>query len=405
MNILQYFIYLHSLVIYYIFKWITHLQLSLKRITQKKYCRCTHSHEHDKDFHLLLQKHNREVEQANNNGRVMLGNSEKPIDLGSGQVTIEIPIVFHFVDPILQASTVAEWELYINREIIPVLNNDYNVSYERDKTSYLQRTSDLFSHAAESKKKYYLDLVNVFPCNLNVKWKFRLDRILERYTYEYYIDDKNDDVYHFLRLQDPESYLNIAIVRSKSILGISTFPFSDRDPVNPHQIDPQYKFRNGILIHTDVFLKKLDKYNLFKTFTHEIGHWCGLLHPFDNQTFMSNDIKKFGLDRLYFDHTPEKEDKNFKGDLITDTSLQTNPTFGTVVDHYCKVKTKVGNRVVENWEHYGPYASIFEDNKCLPNFYNYMDYTDDCQLIMFTKMQILHMIYMLCRFRPRFVKS
>jgi hypothetical protein len=81
---------------------------------------------------------------------------------------------------------------------------------------------------------------------------------------------------------------------------------------------------------------------------------------------------------------------------------QDQPTFGTIYDAgnvgYTKTfptkKTFLRNT---------PYAWIFQDNNKYANFLNFMDYTDDAQLFMFTHDQMLKMIYLMSRFRPGFV--
>ena len=48
---------------------------------------------------------------------------------------------------------------------------------------------------------------------------------------------------------------------------------------------------------------------------------------------------------------------------------------------------------------------FLKKNDQTPNFFNFMDYTDDSQMCMFTQLQVLHMIYMLSRFRPNFIEQ
>ena len=137
-----------------------------------------------------------------------------------------------------------------------------------------------------------------------------------------------------------------------------------------------------------MFTGQTAPYNLYRTFTHEIGHWCGLLHPFDNISGGSPDVIKFGLNNLIVDNGTIAmyggRNQNTIGDLIADTMPQQNPTFGTVSNTT-------------------PYAWIFKDNERYANFYNFMDYTDDAQLIMFTQDQMLKMVYLMARFRSGFV--
>lgn len=69
----------------------------------------------------------------------------------------------------------------------------------------------------------------------------------------------------------------------------------DRDANNESIIDSKYKYRKVVLVNTRIFIGNIKPYDMFRTFTHEIGHWCGLLHPFDNNTCKSTVRIKYGL--------------------------------------------------------------------------------------------------------------
>ena len=192
-------------------------------------------------------------------------------------------------------------------------------------------------------------------------------------------------------------------------MGISVFPFTDRNPKNITEIDPRFIYRNAIIINSAVFVGKSSPFNKYRTFTHEIGHWCGLLHPFDNKTFTSANITKYGLNKLIFDknsnYKPGEVNQEQVGDMVPDTSTQLQPTYGTVYDDFKTIRKIFNNKVIATKIRSTPYAQIFENNTITPNFLNFMDYTDDGQMCMFTHYQMLKMIYMLSRFRPKFVKS
>lgn len=335
---------------------------------------------------------------------------ENPIDISNDIITISIPMVFHLIDPILSTHCETEWINHINDGIIPQLNNDYNVSYENFKDQYIEKVNLLFEYAHPSKKQFYLNLVETLPKIPNLKFHFYLSKVIMKPISGLRIAPSgNDVIYSNVSLIDPESHLNIVVARGDQILGIGVFPFRDRNVDDISQIDPKYKFRNGVLISTTVFINKIEPFTKFRTFTHEIGHWCGLLHPFDNITYKTN-VTHCGSDILDFEETTMSSDENdidqnFVGDLITDTPTQLKPTYGTVYDKVFTINKKIGKKIHEIKVRKTPYSYIFENNNQTPNFFNFMDYTDDSQMCMFTHYQVLHMLKMLKRFRPAFVHT
>lgn len=69
-----------------------------------------------------------------------------------------------------------------------------------------------------------------------------------------------------------DKYLNIWICNNWEVWGYSWFP----------GVEPEY---DGVVVHYEAFgdtLNVVAPYNKGRTATHEIGHWLGLWHPFDN---------------------------------------------------------------------------------------------------------------------------
>jgi len=312
----------------------------------------------------------------------------------------------------MQKTTVEYWSKHINTNIIVTLNNDYNRNYTNYKSNLLATVGNLFSNAELTKKKHYLNLVNDLPHGMNVEWKFYLKKVIVNAKPNIQMlpgEGTNEHIYKSCSLIDPESHLNIIIAPGNQVLGVSVFPFTDRNPTNSAEIDPKLKYRNALVINSTVFLGKTTPFNRYRTFTHEIGHWCGLLHPFDNKTFTSTDVTKYGLNKLTFDksakYKPGEINQEHIGDMVPDTSVQLVPTHGTVYDEFKTIRRLDHNRIVSTKVRSTPYAQIFENNQFTPNFLNFMDYTDDAQMCMFTHYQMLKMIYMMTRFRSKFVKS
>jgi len=348
---------------------------------KNQYIRCAHNKNCNKNYHEILNAHAK-----------CLTMTQKELILytiGVTPMTIDIPIIFHLADSVLRKNDTKYWTKHINTNIISTLNTDYNRNVSNFSAEYTLQTGKLFANADKGKKDYYLNLCNSLPKNTNVTWKFYLKDIVIKNVSGLSIDSNNlDPIYKAMNVVDPDSFLNIIVVPGKQLLGISVFPFMDRDGNNETLIDSKYKYRNAVLINTGMFLGNVAQYNKYRTFTHEIGHWCGLLHPFDNDTCKTSSLAKFGSDA--------KE----SGDMIADTTPQFSPTFGTAFD---TIKAKRINGILTQ-VHVSPYAYIFDKNLKTPNFLNFMDYTDDAQMCMFTHQQILKMTYMMARFRPNFVK-
>lgn len=165
----------------------------------------------------------------------------------------------------------------------------------------------------------------------------------------------------------PESYLNIWVADIISgILGYAQFPWD---------ADPEY---DGVIIAKDTFGRNPDsnEFHLNKTMTHEIGHWLGLYHTFQ---------ETFDYAGGNIDYAPGSNPQELKGDCVIDTPPQRNPTTG---NPYYKP-----NR----WPKSQP---IDEKQSYQHMFMNFMDYTDDIALFMFTKDQVTKMRQMIFMYRP-----
>lgn len=324
----------------------------------------------------------------NNSKCIILGNSNKTINLDINKITIDIPIVFHLIDPLLATQNINYWKEYIDKNIITSLNKDYNVSYTNYGNQYISIVKYLFANADPTKKLYYLNLVKTLPNIKNLEWIFRIYKIIINPLNNLNINQQNNDhIFQLLTLEDPESFLNIIVAPSDRVLGLSGFAFNDRDPNNNSKIDTKYKYKNAILINTKIFQANSPPYNKYRTFTHEIGHWCGLLHPFDCILCKTNQSNK----KIIFN-------------TITDISKQIKPTYGTVYDRIILMKKIINGKPTFIKIRKTPYAYIFEKNNETPNFFNFMDYTNDAQMCMFTHKQVLCMLHMLAAFRPNFFK-
>jgi len=151
---------------------------------------------------------------------------------------------------------------------------------------------------------------------------------------------------------DPERYLNIWVCNmGNSVLGYSTLPGA----ANPGE--------DGLVIATRAFGRKSydpsGKYNLGRTTTHEVGHWLDLFHIWGDDNGCSPD------------------------DQVDDTPRQDSPTY------HCPSYPQLS---CSN----GPEGNMFM---------NYMDYSDDRCMNIFSKGQIQRMQAALDTLRPTILVS
>jgi len=167
----------------------------------------------------------------------------------------------------------------------------------------------------------------------------------------------------------PDKYLNVWIVRfDNGLLGYAQFPWElSSKPSTDGVVISQYAFGR---------FPAYQDYNLNKTITHEVGHWAGLYHNF--QTTFSGQQGIFDNNNDNLISTDEKT-----GDLISDTPIQNQPTYGNPYNNPL------------SW----PYLQI-KGKKYYSMFMNYMDYTDDINMFMFTAEQASKTRGMLGFYRP-----
>jgi len=161
--------------------------------------------------------------------------------------------------------------------------------------------------------------------------------------------------------------LNIWVVTfTNGLLGYAQFPwelknkpFYDGVVIDYRTIDPKFKYR---------------PYDLNRTAVHEIGHWLGLYHTFQ-PTIGSGNLAAIDTNA---DNVIDIEEKN--GDCVTDTPTQTRPTYGNPY-------------LTSNWP-------IESSTGQMVMFMNYMDYTDDAGMYMFTQEQAKKVDIMIGLYRP-----
>ena len=171
----------------------------------------------------------------------------------------------------------------------------------------------------------------------------------------------------------PNLYLNVYIAEldyPDPILGYATFPW---------EFDPD---TDGVVINRIAYGQDaIPPFDLNKTLSHEVGHWIGLFH-----TFEETQEEYGGGDFFYMvPRTPFEAEQLKKGDLVPDTPPQAEPTFGNPYDD------------PSTWPTTQP---ADEDRPFRAMFMDMMDYTDDINLFMFTHDQVLRGRQAIRLYRP-----
>lgn len=169
---------------------------------------------------------------------------------------------------------------------------------------------------------------------------------------------------------DPEKYLNIWVADiSGGLLGYAQFPWEESPSTD------------GVVIARGAFGRNptYEEFNLNKTMTHEVGHWLGLYHTFQ-ETFAYD-----GGNIDYRDGTSAEELQERRGDCVVDTPPQADPTSGNPLT------------TPNTW----PSSRPSDEGRSYRHMYmNFMDYSDDAALFMFTKDQVDKFRQMIYIYRP-----
>ncbi len=167
----------------------------------------------------------------------------------------------------------------------------------------------------------------------------------------------------------PESCLNVWVADVTSgLLGYAQFPW---------QFNEVTKKNDGVLVVKEAFGQSAayPNFRLNKTVTHEVGHWFGLYHTFQNTlVYQGGNI----------DYLPGNNEGELKGDCVVDTPPQAVPTYGNPFLSSVWPSSK----------------SVDETENAPAMIMNFMDYVDDDAMFIFTAQQVDKMRQMVYLYRP-----
>ena len=164
-------------------------------------------------------------------------------------------------------------------------------------------------------------------------------------------------------------YLNVWVADfGGGLLGYAQFPWELQSAPST----------DGVVIAKGTFGENpaYQNFNLNKTLTHEVGHWLGLYHTFQDT---------FNYSGGNIDYSESTSPEEFKGDCIIDTPPQKDPSYGNPFEN------------PTSW----PMSRPNDENQAYHHmFMDFMDYSDDIAMFMFTKDQASKIRQMIHLYRP-----
>ena len=267
------------------------------------------------------------------------------IDVTDNDEVIDIPVVIHicFSDP-----NTSEVELDV-AHTLALLNKDF----ARNPDNYLAGQNEY----SGTLRTVYDDYVGrSAACNIT----FSLDQIIYREVAAQSSTNLNtldNNIKGTSPPMDPTTFLNIWVVTFNSgLLGYAQFPWE----LN------LFPSTDGVVIADGTFGRnpRYTNFALGKTLTHEVGHWLGLYHTFQ-------DTFNYQGGNIDYDQISGNLDE-FRGDCVIDTPPQGDPTSGNPINNPNAWPQSSPSDVSGNFRHM---------------YMNYMDYSDDAAMFMFTRDQ------------------
>lgn len=340
---------------------------SNKPIVREKCRKCIH-HRNSYSYTANLKIHDEIMQRSANNMARMDPNSQ-----------INILIVFHFMAP----NGTYNRDRVITRahDIVTSLNDDFNNYTTNPNTMnnfrYKNIVNQVFMGNTPKQSRYlgpqYMSFLPTGPANITFEMgEVYFYPVKNKLSLGQYDDISEPEMQHQAIKQyihtnraeaiSPDQILNIWVIdmTDTSVLGFSNFPWEPMD--NYH----------GVVVHRRVFFPEdysETGFGSYKTFTHEIGHFLGLPHVFSH----NNDPGRATAVNI-------NSDNDFILDNMADTPYHLAATYDPT--------DRINNKRLHTDENYNPL------------FMNFMDYTYDKYVTMFTQNQIQKMRHMIMSYRP-----
>ena len=273
------------------------------------------------------------------------------------QDLIHIGVVFHVISKqsIQNPAVVKEYV----EDILETMNQDFGMEKSESHIFSELYWSKYALFQKQGNQEIYLDYIKrAAPANLQFH-QIGEPRISRLTTYE----KDNTELSYWDKLikrkvspaVQPDKYLNLWICMGidSPFLGYAQYPKVDRSL--------EELATDGVVFFVTIF-----PFHLYKTVIHEVGHWLGLNHLFH-----------------------QEDDTLIYTDNIDDTPYQKDPTYGDPL-------------LQTDW----PISTYTENGRKKTSrhlFMNYMDYTDDLRMSMFTKNQVVKIRKVLQTTRKEYV--
>ncbi len=229
-----------------------------------------------------------------------------------------------------------------------IINNVFSM-YPKKKSIYLSDEYVKNIPASSSNITFELNQLYFYPVSTKLDLRIKKDEEEQIFTMKKYILNNQANAIY------PNEYLNIWILDTinNSVLASSSFPWTDINDTN------------GVILSLQIMFPEEfnTEYNLYKTFSHEIGHYLGLLHVFSQATSASSNTNM---------HNEIVKDVPKQNTIITD------PTTDRI---------------------------LLSDVYYCPLFMNVMSYCCDKYICGFTKNQIEKMRFMLKTYRSGLITA
>lgn len=315
-----------------------------------------------------------------------------------------INIVFHIMFPLNYVLKQTDQTLAKNDvvAIIDALNRDYQ-------NNAFVASGDLNSNRYNSVCPTVQQYKNMLALSASANIKFVCNRIIFANLKKAIPNDTNTAVKNTVIKGaslpvNPDKNLNIWLVNNMGggILGYSVFPW---DKSSRSMYD-------GVVLERKVSgmtaAKGYEQFGLNRTATHEVGHWAGLYHTFQTWTGTSKPDINALIDA---DKNNIIDVGESTYDCVNDTPVQLVPTYNNpfITKSWPYTFIDGNNNPIASNPKSGTWQCSQSDTtgkaKAWTMFTNYMDYTDDTAMFMFTKDQCNKMRISLLALRPAVISQ